>query len=85
MSDMSMMPEYMQAQAGHKAKMRKAHRGRRGKGKGPKPTNGANPPHGEPDHMHTANDELQKAKDAPTKQGTMAHVFRALSSLKKAK
>ena len=86
--DVSSLPEHVQAQRGHKAKG-KTHRGRRSRGKGPKPENGAppanNPAHGEPDHMHTANEQLQKAKDHPTKQGTLKHLFRALSTLKKAK
>lgn len=63
------LPEYVQAQQGHK---KKTHRGRRSKGKGPKV-----------DHMAEANKHLTNAKADPTPQGTTAHLFRALSSLKK--
>lgn len=52
---------------------RKTHRGRRSKGKSAKP-----------DHMAQANQHLQNAHKDPTPQGTTAHLFRALSSLKKA-
>lgn len=52
---------------------RRTHRGRRSKGKGPKP-----------DHMAQANHHLDNAKKDPTPKGTTAHLFRALSSLKKA-
>ncbi len=69
MSD-SPFPEYMDAQHGQK---RKTHRGRRSKGKGPKPT----------DHMAEANQHLENAKKDPTPQGTTAHLFKALSSLKR--
>lgn len=61
-----------QAQMGQRAKSR-THRGRRSKGKGPKPN-----------HMADANAHIQKAHADPTPQGTTAHLFRALSSLKKA-
>lgn len=63
-----------QAQRGHQAKG-KTWRGRRSKGKGHKPA---------ADHMAQANQHLQNAKDDPTPKGTTAHLFRALSSLKKA-
>lgn len=52
---------------------KKTHRGRRSKGKGPKP-----------DHMAEANQHLENAKKDPTPKGTTAHLFRALGSLKKA-
>lgn len=61
-----------QAQRGHRAKG-KTHRGRRSRGKGPKP-----------DHMAEANQHIQNAHKDPTPKGTTAHLFRALSSLKKA-
>lgn len=48
------------------------HRGRRSKGKGPKP-----------DHMNEANQHLDNARKDPTPKGTTAHLFKALSSLKK--
>lgn len=52
---------------------RKTHRGRRSKGKGPKP-----------DHMGDANQHIQNAHKDPTAKGTSGHLFKALSSLKKA-
>lgn len=68
----SPFPEYMDAQSGQK---RRTHRGRRSRGRGPKPSSA--------DHMAEANAHLKNAHDAPTKQATTAHLFRALSSLKK--
>lgn len=53
--------------------VKRTHRGRRSKGKGPKP-----------DHMAQANQHIDKAKADPTPKGTTAHLFRALSSLKRA-
>lgn len=61
-----------EAQRGH-AKKGKTWRGRRSKGKGPKP-----------DHMAEANKHIEHAKQDPTPKGTTAHLFRALSHLKKA-
>lgn len=69
----SPFPAEMQAQMGHR---RKAHRGHRSRGKGPKPAAGT-------DHMAAANAALKAAHDDPTPKGTMAHLFKALSSLKK--
>jgi len=68
MENESVLPEHVQAQRGH----RRTHRGRRSRGKGPKPN-----------HMAQANAHLKAAHDAPTKKETHAHLFRALSSLKK--
>lgn len=55
---------------------KKTHRGRRSKGKGPKPE--------QRDHMGEANSHIQNAHKDPTAKGTSAHLFKALSSLKKA-
>lgn len=60
-----------QAQRGHKAK---THRGRRSKGKGPKPV----------DHHAQAKTHLANAQQAPTPKAAHGHLFKALSSLKKA-
>lgn len=65
-------PEYMDAQQGQK---RRTHRGRRSRGKGPKP-DGA-------DHMAQANAHIDAAHKDPTPKGTTAHLMKALSSLKK--
>lgn len=67
----SPFPEYMDAQQGQK---RRTHRGRRSRGKGPKPAG---------DAMAVANAHIDKARSDPTPKGTTAHLFRALSSLKK--
>lgn len=54
---------------------KKTHRGRRSKGHGPKPA--------QPDAMGEANTHIQNAHKDPTPKGTTAHLFKALSSLKK--
>lgn len=55
-------------------RQKRTHRGRRSRGKGPKP-----------DHMAVANEHIQSAHKDPTPHGTTAHLFKALSALKKAK
>lgn len=69
MSEESPFPEYVDAQRAHK---KRTHRGRRSRGKGPKP-----------DHMADANAHIDNARKDPTPKGTTAHLFKALSSLKK--
>ncbi len=68
----SPLPEYQQQQFGAK---RKTHRGRRSRGKGPRPT--GSDPHAQ------AKAHIQAAIDAPTPKASTAHLFKALSSLKK--
>lgn len=70
-------PEYLDAQQGHK---KRTHRGRRSKGKGPKPVESAS---GGDDHMAAANEAIDAARKDPTPKGTTAHLFKALSRLKK--
>lgn len=60
---------------------KKTHRGRRSRGKGPKPSTAAA---GAVDHMAEANRHIKAAHADPTKQGTHAHLFRAITALKKA-
>lgn len=69
--EMDTLPPEQQASIGHK---RKTHRGRRSRGKGAKPS----------DHHAEAKGHLQAAQQAATPQAAHAHLFRALSSLKKA-
>lgn len=69
----SPFPEYMDAQRGQK---RRTHRGRRSRGKGPRSTPGS-------DHHAQAKAHIQAAIDAPTPKASTAHLFKALSSLKK--
>lgn len=71
-SESSPFPEYMDAQQGHR---KRVHRGRRSRGKGPKPAS--------TDHMADANASIDAARKDTTPKGTTAHLFRALSSLKK--
>lgn len=63
----------------------KTHRGRRAR---PKAASVATPTTHDTasgvDHMGTANTHLKAAHADPTKAGTLKHLFRALSSLKKA-
>lgn len=65
----SSLPEYVQAQRGHKAK---THRGRRSRGKGSL------------NHHQIAKTHLANAQAAPTPAVAVGHLFRALTSLKKA-
>lgn len=67
----SPFPEYMDAQHGQR---KRTHRGRRSRGKGPRPTEDA--------HAQ-AKAHIQAAIDAPTPKASTAHLFKALSSLKK--
>ena len=66
----------------------KTHRGRRSR---PKPATVASPSgqyhvHADgSDHMGEANTHIKNAHKDPTKAGTLKHLFRALSTLKKAK
>lgn len=53
---------------------KKTHRGRRGKGKGPKPT----------DHHAEAKTHLANAHQAATPKAATQHLFKALGSLKRA-
>jgi hypothetical protein len=71
----SPLPDYVQAQQGHR---RRTHRGRRSRGKGAKPQVDHT------DHMAQANAHIRNAHADPTAKGTTAHLFKALSSLKKA-
>jgi len=72
----SPLPDYVQAQMGHKAANRKAHRGRRGRGKGVKPA---------ADLHAEAKTHMAAAQAAPTPQGAMNHLFKAVRSLHAAK
>lgn len=72
MSNDSPFPEYMDAQHGQK---RRTHRAGKGRNR---------PPKAGTDHMAQANAHIDNARKDPTPQGTTAHLFRALSSLKKA-
>ena len=76
----------------------KTHRGRRssiatrmGLSEGPEPASVASPSgqyhvHKDgTDHMGEANTHIKAAHKDPTKAGTLKHLFRALSTLKKAK
>lgn len=73
---MSAIPEYLQAQQGNAAKLKKTHRGRRSKGKGPL-TAAA--------HHAEAKTHLAAAQAAPTAPAATAHLFKALTSLNAAK
>ena len=67
----SPLPFEQQAQMGHK---KRTHRGRRSRGKGAKT-----------DHHADAKAHMAKAQAAPTPHAAHGHLFRALSSLNKAK
>lgn len=67
-------PPEQQAAHGFRAKSR-THRGRRSKGKGPKPT----------DHHAQAKEHMAAAQQAATPQAAHGHLFRAISALNKAK
>lgn len=76
----SPFPEYLDAQRG-----RRTHRGRRSRGKGPEPSNGQ-PSGDHADHHAEARAHLEKAVEASqgkNPKSATAHLFRALSSLKK--
>lgn len=65
----SPFPEYMDAQRGH-ARKSKTHRGRRARK--------------QVDHHAEAKGHLKAAHGAPTPKAAVGHLFRALSSLKRA-
>lgn len=68
----SPFPEYMDAQQGHR---RKAHRGRRSHGKGPKPV----------DHHAEAKKHIEKAGLEGSPHKAHAHLFRAVTAMNKAR
>lgn len=74
----SPLPEYMDAQRGHKAK---THRGRRSKGKGPKPTAPKTPSA----HQAEAQTHIANAAKAPTPAASLGHLFKAVRSMHAAK
>lgn len=65
---MSALPEHVQAQMGRKAAIRKAHRGRRSRGKGPKQLHAEGKTH------------LAAAQAAPTPGAALGHLFKAVRS-----
>ncbi len=71
-----MFPTYAEDQPKRPSK---THRGRRSR---PKPASVATP--SGHDHMSEANTHIRSAHKDPTKAGTLKHLFRALSTLKKA-
>lgn len=75
--DMSVLPPDQQFRA---ERRKKTHRGRRSRGKGPRLVVST----ATVDHMAEANKHLKAAEAAPTKKATHAHLFKALTSLKKA-
>lgn len=72
----SPFPEYMDAQRGAK---KRTHRGRRSRGKGPAVPASSGPA----DHHAVAKEHIEAAMDAPNPKAATAHLFKALSSLKK--
>lgn len=67
------LPEHVQAQLGRKAAIRKAHRGRRSRGKGPK------------QHHAEGKTHLAAAQAAPTPAAALGHLFKAVRSFHAAK
>lgn len=70
-------PEDSQNLTGLSAPKKRTHRGRRGRGQGPKHGESSDPFHGE------AKNHLMKAHGAKTAQEATKHLFNALTSLKR--